>query len=109
MRILYLDLTSGEYQAEFLRNHEVVTVNTCVDATVMAHSFRFDALLISGELENSDLLGFTTSIHTNQPELPVFLLGEWGADILSVLKPLSSKQQIALRPLRRRSTVAQSN
>lgn len=109
MKLLYLDLARGEYKADFLRSHEVISVNTCIDATVMAHSFRFDALLIAGELENSDLLGFTTSIHTKQPELPVFLLSEWGSEILSALKPLSGKQQIARKPLRLRSSAEQSD
>ncbi|MBZ5664149.1 MAG: hypothetical protein LAO30_06045 [Acidobacteriia bacterium] len=91
MRILYLNPEpSPENTRELLRQrgYRVALVCACVEALEMIRGQSFDAVVISGEDENPEVLDFTVKAHRMQPELPVFLANDWGPELPTALESL---------------------
>jgi DNA-binding NtrC family response regulator len=84
MRVLcFNSRLNREETAELLmqRGYEVVSVAEPHAALELICTGPFDAVVISEEREDSEVLDFTAKAHGARPGLPVFLLSDWGLSL----------------------------
>jgi CheY-like chemotaxis protein len=91
MKLLYLNRNPDlDETVELLSQsgYEVVSVTTNRDALEGIRTHSFDAFVIGGEGEDTEILDLTLKANRAQPELPVFLLNDWGSELVAALNCL---------------------
>ena len=85
-KILYFDPESvhGKYVNIITqRGHDVATASSGTDALAMMRRQIFDALVMDCAHDTLDILNFTAKAQGLQPSLAVFLVDEWGDELLT--------------------------
>ena len=65
--------------------YDVVCVESYLEAMRRILTDYFDVFVISDDTKDATLLSFTAVVHQEAPELPTFVLSNWGPDLLSAL------------------------
>ena len=93
MKILYFNPSEKPdpgAQRMTWQGHEVVGARTHDQAIAMIRSRHFDAVVIDDACADRGLIEFTLQVHLLQPELPVFLLSDWGSELKAELQSLAA-------------------
>jgi len=93
MKILYLDPLHrcGPVKSVLVRaRHQVTCVTDPQQALNLLETTHFSALLIAEEVMSSKALGFISEVHRERPELLVFPLSVWRAELADELERLEN-------------------
>ena len=90
MKLLYLDLGGNDGpDPELQMRYDVVYVSSYLEAMQRIVADYFHAFLISDGTRDAALLSFTAAVHQEAPELPTFVLSNWGPDLFSALDSIA--------------------
>ncbi len=90
MKVLYLSLSAGvSERTELLKDVQcVIPVTDFRHALKLIQMEPFDALVINEGEMHPGTLDFISGARRVRPELPMFVMSEWGADLPIALKSL---------------------